>query len=120
MVKTFATNENNDLFIATNGNLAITTGLDAILQACQTAAKAQRGEMIYNTTLGVPNFETIWARGIPNLAQYEAALRQTLLGVEGVTNVTDLLVTNQNNVLSYQANIVTDQGTATINGNTDL
>lgn len=118
MVKTFATSATkNDLYLDGAGNIAIVTGIEAVLQACQTAAKSQRGEMIYFTNLGVPNFETIWAGGVPNLARFEAALRQTLLSVEGVVSVPVLLVTILENLVSYEATIITDQGTGAINGN---
>lgn len=117
MVKTFATNENNDLYIGNDGSLVIVTGLEAVLQACATAVKAQRGEMIYQTNLGVPNFQAAWDGGTPNLAQYEAALYQTFLSVSGVTAVQSLTVTANAGTLSYTAIIETDEGTGTVSGN---
>lgn len=115
MTKTFATNNNNDLFIGNDGNLAIVNGQQAVLQACATAAKAQLGEMIYATNRGLPNFQTVWV-GSPNLAQFEAALRQTLLSVNGVTEITDLSTSVTNNTLFYTATIKTIYGMGTLNG----
>lgn len=119
MVKTFATDANNDLYIANDGNLVIAQNLTAVLQACATAAKAQRGEMQYNLDLGIPNFDTVW-NGTPNIPQFEAALRTTLLNVEGVTQIKTLTVENRSNVLIYQAEIVTVYGQGVISGDVNL
>lgn len=115
MTKTFSTDDNNDLFISPDGNLSISTGLQSVLFACQTAAQAQLGEMVLAINKGVPNFETIW-RSSGNIAQFEAYLRTTLLGVDGVREVSELVTTIGNNAVAYRATIVTVYGTGQING----
>lgn len=115
MTRIFSVDENNDLFINEQGTLAISSGLKAVLQNCEHAAKAQLKEMVLNYDQGVPNFETIW-NGSPNVIQFRAALRRTLLNVEGVTNVNELTVTVANNVLSYFAIIATVYGQGQLNG----
>jgi len=116
MTQTFTTNANNDIFINDQGNLDISTGLNGVLQACQTAAKAQLGEMIYATTSGVPNFQTLW-NGSPNIQQWEAALTNVLESVTGVSNVLSLDVSVNNNAVSYTATILTMYGEGALNGN---
>jgi len=115
MTQTFSSDENNDLFIATDGNLSISDGLDAVLFACQTAAQAQLGEMVLAIDKGVPNFQTIW-RSSGNLAQFEAYLRATLAAVDGVREITQLTTQIVDNSVSYQATIVTNFGAGQING----
>lgn len=117
MVQTLATNQNNDIYIQPNGNLSLVSGQTAVEFGCASAAKAQLGEMIYNTTQGIPNFQAVWI-GSPNLAIFEAYLRNTLLNVEGVTAIESLTVAYANNVLSYIAEIQTQYspGSVTING----
>jgi hypothetical protein len=115
MPTTFAVDQNNDLFIGGNGNLAIATGLQAVLLTCEQAAKAQRGEMVLDVNRGMPNFQIIW-NGSPNLIQFEAALRKTLKAVAGVVEVVSLDVAITDNVLSYNARISTIYGTGVING----
>jgi predicted hotdog family 3-hydroxylacyl-ACP dehydratase len=123
MTRCFAVDENNDLYINANGNLAIVNDLEATLQACAHSAKALLGEMVLNTNLGLPNFQTIWV-GVPNVAQWEAALRVAFQNVEGVIGVQSLTITQEkettgrivNTVLSYVAVILTEFGVGTVNG----
>src|SRR6185437_17135580 len=105
-MKTFAVDKNNDFLIGPDGNFVILEGLDAIIQSCEQASKAQMGEMIFAVNQGMPNFQAIW-NGSPNVAQFEAALRKTLLRVPGVLSIVDLTTTLKNNVLSYVATINT-------------
>ena len=85
MTITFLTDGNNDLFLA-NGRLATATGVDAVAQCCTNAVKTLLGECVLDTERGMPNFKLIWG-GSPNLKLYEAALRKTLLAVDGVDQV---------------------------------
>ena len=115
MTQTIATNSNNDIYLDASGNLAIFSGQLAVEQACATASKLQLAEAIYQTNLGIPNFESVW-NGTPNLAIFESYLRQTLMNVEGVVAVTSLNVSVSKNVLSYQAQIESVYGSLYLNG----
>ena len=115
MTVTFGTDDTSDLFLLSDGNIAVLSGLDAVLSACETASKAQRGEMVLATGLGIPNFQAVWV-GAPNIPLWESALRVTLESVPGVLQVTDLTTSTQNNTLSYVATIVTQYGTGTVSG----
>ncbi len=115
MTQTFTTDSRNDLTLAADGNLSISTGLQGVLQACATAAKAQLGEMVLALNRGVPNFQTIW-NSRRNVAQFEAFLRATLESVSGVQKVDELTVNVENSVLKYSAVIVTDFGAGALNG----
>jgi hypothetical protein len=115
MTRVFTVDENNDLVIANDGRLSISVGLEATLQACEHAAKAQLTEMVLAVDQGVPNFQTIW-NGAPNVLQFEAALRRQLLSVVGVRDIASIDVTVSNNILSYTAVIVTELGQGVVNG----
>lgn len=115
MTTTFATDANNDLFLGVSGNIVVVSGLLAVEDACATATKAQLGEMVLSTELGMPNFQLIWV-GTPNVALYETFLRNILEGIPGVMQVTGLTTIVQDNTLSYVANITTQFGETTING----
>lgn len=114
MVKTLAVDSNNDLFIGASANLAVVTGLNATLQTCAHAAKAQLGEMVLAVNRGIPNFQTIW-KGAPNFSQFENALRNALRNVNGVIEVLDVEITVTDNILSYTATISTIFGEGVIN-----
>lgn len=113
MTKSFTTDKSNDLFINLEGLLSTSTGLDAVMQNCETAAKAQLGEMVLAIDQGIPNFQTIW-QSAANVVQFEAYLRRTLLAVDGVLEVTNLETVVQSNTLFYTATIKTIYGQGTI------
>lgn len=115
MTAVLAVDSNNDLFIGPDGSLALRSGLLAVLQACEHAAKTQLGEMVYAVDQGLPNFATIW-NGSPQRAQFEAYLRRALLAVPDVVEVAELSTEAAANVLSYRATIKTVYGIGGING----
>lgn len=119
MTKSFGVNENNDIFIAQDGNLSVVTGIVATLFACAQAAKAQLGEMIFAVDQGIPNFQTVWI-GTPNIPQFEAYLRANILAVAGVQSIKNLSTNASNNVLNYKIVILTVYGQVVLvseNGN---
>lgn len=114
MTLVVAVDQRNDIFIGADGSLALRSGLLAVLQACEHAAKTQRGEMIYSVDEGLPNFATIW-NGAPRRVQFEAAMRQTLLSVPDVVEVVALSSEVVGDMLAYRATIKTIYGTGAIN-----
>lgn len=113
MTQTFAVNSNNDLYIGKDGNLAIVSGLEAVLQNCEHAAKTTLGELVLQTNVGIPDFQVVW-NGVPNIQQFDAALRQALLAVDGVVEVVSLITTRDADKLVYQATIRTIYGSGAI------
>lgn len=116
MTQTLAVNENNDLYIGQDGNIVLFSAAEAVLQACEQAAKTVMGEMIFQDQDGLPDFQTIWRGGSPNLNQYESSLRESLLSVQDVTNIESLTVSISNHILSYAAVINTIYGQIISNG----
>lgn len=113
MVATFGTNEQNDIYLNSEGNLAVLTGLQAVIGACETISKSQLGEMVLTDTQGIPNFQTVWV-GSPNYSLYQSFLRSALLGVPGVVDVRSISLFADGNTLKYTAQISTDFGDAEI------
>lgn len=121
----------NDLFIGENGNLVLAgaTGtnpdqLQAVLYACQNAARGQLGEMVLQVNRGLPNDQLIWV-GKPNYQLWQSVLLKTLQNVSGVKEVQEIVLqkgfntdsyNNSLDVLIYAATIITDFGTGNING----
>ncbi len=114
-MRMIAVNDQNDLYLGGDGNLVLREGLTACLQACAQAVQAQRGEMVLARDRGVPNFQLLW-QGMPNLIQFEAALRTTILAVKGVISIASLTVDAKGGVCSYTAVIETVFGQGTVNG----
>lgn len=115
MTLTFSINENNDIYLDASGNIAMSTGLEAVKNICQNAAQTRFGEMIYATNEGLPFFETLW-NGKPNTSQFEAALRNTLLQVADVKQVISVATQIRDNTLIYRAIILTIYGQTFIDG----
>lgn len=115
MSRTLAVDSNNDLYLGTDGALALVSDLQATLQAAQQAAQTMLGEMEYALDQGLPNFAVVW-NGSPNVAQFDAYLRRALLAVAHVVGVRDLTITRGPNALSYEATIITDYGSGVLNG----
>ena len=113
MPLTFQTNSSNDLFIGADGNLAIITGIDTIVQQCEEIMETLRGELIYDKTRGIDYQSTLWD-GAPDLVRFERQARNQLLTVETVTQVRNFETTITNDILSYRAIIDTTLGTGTI------
>lgn len=115
MTKTFALNENNDIFIDANGNLSIVEGIEAVAFVCKNVAQTRLDEMIYEQGEGLPYFESVF-NGTPNLERFRSQLRKSLLEVSGVLRVLSIVLNLERDVLFYEANILTDFGEITING----
>jgi len=117
----------NDIYLNSQGNIALTSDLgvsgnqQAVLQACAQAAKTLLGEIVFNTDVGIPYFETIWI-GVPNLQQYKGALTRAFLTVPDVVEVVSLIVSSGTaaasdvNTLTYSAVIRTVYGSGGISG----
>jgi enamine deaminase RidA (YjgF/YER057c/UK114 family) len=99
----------NDLYLDDDGNIVMATDIQAALQACAEAAKTLLGEMVLNTDQGIPYFQTVWV-GVPNVQQFNAALRAAFLAVPNVIEVVSLITSQQNNTLQYTAIIRTSFG----------
>lgn len=115
MTTTFGVDTNNDLYLGPDKNIVILIGLEAILQACETATRAQLGEMVLEINQGIPNFQTIWV-GSPNYSLYTDYILKTLAGVDGVLEVISLQLKTIEDTLTYTATIRTQFGTGDING----
>jgi hypothetical protein len=116
---TLGINEKNDLFLNDLGNTETKTEIDAVLQNCQTAVQMIFKEAIYKQNDGTPAFETIW-NGNPNFQQTEASIRQTILSVEGVTNISSYDFTSNENIFRYNVNIETIYGSTFLEGSLNV
>lgn len=114
-MRTFSTNEGNDLYLDKQGNLSLAEDIHATAQASRNFASTRRAEMIHAMDLGIPFFQTTFDR-FPSMAQLEASLRRRLLEIETVRSVTSLDVQYTNGEIKYTATLQTDDGALTING----
>lgn len=111
---TFSINANNDLYLDQNDDIAMNVDLLAVQDACLGAARTILGEMLFYINQGLPNFQAVWS-GVPDIPQFETALRMTLLNVVDVEQILFIEVSMANNTLIYNATILTTYGQTEIN-----
>lgn len=116
-MRTFAVNQNNDIFVGGDGNLAIAHDQDAVKFTCEQFARAARNEMIHKMNSGMPFFDVVFGQNA-NIAQYEAAFRRRMSEIREVVAVVSFTGEIQDNVLRYTADINTIYGTVRINNGT--
>ena len=107
-MNSLAANENNDIFLDADNNIAQVTGIRAVAQNCATAMKAQFGEMIYAADKGLPTLQTVWDDF--DGERFEAASRATLGEVPGVVFIRSFEYAQVGDVLTYSATIETIYG----------
>lgn len=112
---TLAVNNNNDIFITANKDLAVNEGLQAVQAVCQNAVLTLQEEINLDVYKGIPYFDIVFGAH-PDLELFRQYLHQILSGVDNVQRVQNLEITVANGVLQYSAVIVTDFGETTING----
>lgn len=115
-MRTIAVNADNDIYIGSDGNLAIVDGLESVKQRCEQAARILLNELPYAQTKGIPFFETPFG-DVSKLGLYETYLRQQYLAVEDVTDVKYIRFNIEGTNLQYEAGILSTYGEATISGN---
>lgn len=115
MTQTLSVNANNDIYLTKEGNISISTGLQAVLQDCKQVARTLLGECVLDTTRGIPYFQAAWI-GVPNIQQFIAALRSAFLSVPDVLEVVSLITSQTDNTLTYTAVIRTIYGSGGLSG----
>lgn len=115
-MKTFATNSDSDIYRGPDGNLAMVSGLPAILQTCEHVSRTRLAELPYAQSRGIPFFD-IALGATPDAGLYDLYLRKALLTVPGVTGVGAINIGVEGDVLSYIAEISTIYGKENTSGN---
>lgn len=89
-MKTIAKQDNGDILIQ-NGKFVFLEGPEAIAQNLKSLFRTFQGEIAYDTTKGIPWYETAFIRA-PDLAVMEAVLATKSLGVDGVEFVSEVSI----------------------------
>lgn len=114
-MKTFATDfKTNDLYLDGTHSIATRSDIDAVLNVVENSLRTLMGEIQLNTTLGIPYFETILQIQSPDVAVWEGYMIQEAEKVDGVIRVNSMRSKIENNILTYEMEILTKYGTGTI------
>lgn len=115
MTTTYAVNADNDLFLDQDGNIAMASGIEAVLQLCAHVAKTRLNEMMFDQGNGLPYFEAVWD-GPPDFPRWEGAFRSQIMAVDGVVGIPSLYTWTEAGSFRYRAEILTSYGTGLLNG----
>ena len=114
-MKTLAVNDNIDIYLGDDGNLAMVSDLDAVLQGCEQEARIRLGELPYAQSQGIPFFESVFTDS-PDLGLYEMYLRRQFARVDNVVKVQSIAFNIDGNTLAYEAIIITTFGPGVARG----
>lgn len=82
----FAVNEDNDIYLDRNKNIAFVRDMDALKIAVESAIKTNYGEIRLNTQKGVPYFSTIF-QAHPDIELWKTYVKEAVLNIENVLSV---------------------------------
>ena len=114
-MRTFATTTPTNDFLVSGRSLVLAGNIDAVLLVCRHCAEAILGEMMFAKNQGMPYFQTVWV-GAPTTAPFEAAFRERISQVAGVTGIEELTTAQVGDKMQYSAVINTIYGAGTLNG----
>ena len=112
-----ALDDNNDIFLDSNGNLALCKDIEAVKTAVSCATKTNYGEIVLNTNLGVPYFTTIFTAH-PDIELWKSYMQEAILSIPKVLGIPyfKTYIDYQKSLLKYAVVISTEYGEAEING----
>lgn len=112
---TISTDQNNDIFIDSSGNIATSQNINALANISKNKVLTTLGEPEYNQLDGIPYFETIFT-DTPKIDLFQAAVIDTLETLDNVQRVYGFEYTQENGIFSYSLIEKTTYGDIQING----
>lgn len=114
-MQTISINSNNDIYLDTSGNLAVTQDIKALADISKNKVLQNYGEAQYNTLTGIPYFETMFTDN-PKIDLFQAAIIETLENTNNIQRVSNFDYTQENGIYSYSLIEHTTFGDITLNG----
>lgn len=112
---TIATNDENDIYISTTGDLTTLTDINAMANVSRNVVLTTLGEPEYNQQNGIPYFETIFT-DTPKIDLLQAAQIAVLENLDNVTRVSNYEYNQTNGTYSYSLIEHTTFGDIKLNG----
>lgn len=112
---TITTNEINDFYIDSRGNIATSEDIEALANVSKNKVLTNLGEPEYNQQDGIPYFETIFT-DTPKIDLFQAAVVKSIESLDDVQRVSNFEYTVNNGVFSYSLIEKTSYGDIQING----
>lgn len=103
-------------YVISGGRKVVVRDIQVVLQNCDHALRQQLGELRYAQSKGIEYFDNVF-NGTSNYQLFKFQAITAIENVSGVVRVNSFEYTVINGQLDYSAEILTDYGTETINGN---
>lgn len=101
-----------DLVLDAGGNIALASDPYSVAQDAASAIRTFLGECWYDTTLGVPFFQSFLGRP-PNVSLMKAKFSAAALTVPGVVSASVFITSVAGRRVTGQVQVTTDDGTTT-------
>lgn len=114
-MKTLTQDSNNDIILDGNGQISVSSDIDAYKFILEDAVRTILGEVQLNTNMGVPYFTTVFSDK-RDILLWKDRMKEIVMGYDFVLSVYnfDVKVDYMNKTLSYTMNITTTSGDITI------
>ena len=112
---TLQCNADEDLYLPDGRNLAILSGVDAVVQGIRQRTKMRGGENIFNVGEGVDYFGSIFSPQ-PDYDNARKSISDAILSCPDVVSIEQLIITIADNKFAYVADIMTIYGASQITG----
>ena len=99
--------------VITNGKFVWVYDIDVISQNCEQAMRQQLNELNFDADKGIQYFDNVFT-GNPNFQRFESQARSNINAVDGVNGISSFNFEFKDNVLSYNVEISTIYGVATV------
>ena len=98
-----------DLVLDSNGNIALASPPYSVAQDVASAIRTFQGELWYDTTQGVPYWQSFLGQN-PTISQLQQAFNQAALTVPGVTSASTVITSIANRTVTGQVQFSTSNG----------
>ena len=107
----FDINDNNDIFLDADGNLALVKDIEAVKVAVLCQTRTNYGEVILNTKAGIPYFQTIFTAH-PDIELWKKYMKDTILAIPKILGISNFktYIDYGTNLLQYAIVINTEYG----------
>ncbi len=116
---TFAINENNDIFLDSNNNIALATNLTAMGNICVNKSLTRKGEVYYDTDKGIDFFNSVFGE-IADTLIFQADLITQLKDTVDVIDIKNynysITTSNNSQIYNYSVDVQTNYGVIQLNG----
>lgn len=112
---TIGIDENNDIYIDSNNNLALKSDLDAMGDIFVNKVQTVKGELLYNNDKGIDYFNTIFGEP-PYPDVFQSQVIAELSDTEDTQKVSAYDYTINNNIYSYTVDCETTYGNLKFRG----